>query len=81
MSTFSNQEGWEFSLAASGNVTLPLNFNFTATDGSDYDVIIYEGVGTVTAASKTNLLFAVVCTGAIKGKVMPRTIGAITQVA
>ena len=82
MATFASNEAWDKKVTVSGTVTLPSNFGFTATDGSEYDVICVEGVGTVDEGTKTEVDFDVTVTGASATfRVLPKKIGAVAQVS
>jgi high-affinity K+ transport system ATPase subunit B len=62
MMVASNLNGIKIYKAATGAVVFPTNLNITSAE--DYEVILLEGVGTVTYGSKTAIDFDVIQTGA-----------------
>lgn len=58
-------------IAATGTYTIPTGHPFTATDGSEYEVVIVEGAGSVDITSKTQNDFDVTTTGGVRFMIIP----------
>lgn len=85
MGVLASLENWEVTVAVSGTVDLPTNWNFTDTtpnENQEYDVIVVAGDGSLDIGTKTFESFDVtVAVGGATFQVCPKKPGVMVQVS